>query len=79
MSSKPGTPLGEKRALELLRRSDHRIVLMHTPEGQAYYVVPGGRISSRDAVKIIGRPDVHAFDDGLFPNAPQSWKLGGRS
>ena len=37
-------PLGIKRALELLRHSEHRIVLMHTPEGQAYYVVPGGRI-----------------------------------
>jgi hypothetical protein len=69
-------PLGVRRALELLRHSDRRIVLMHTPEGQAYYVVPGGRLDSRDAVKIISRPDVHAFDDGLFPNAPQSWKLG---
>jgi hypothetical protein len=66
-----------KQALALLRQSKHhRIVLMHTQEGQAYFVVPGGRLDTRDAIKIISRFDVAAYDEGLFPNAPQSWKMG---
>lgn len=59
------------QALDLLRLPDHRLVLMHTPSGVAYYVVvPGG-------LAIIARPDIHAFDDVLFPGCPQSWRLGG--
>jgi hypothetical protein len=51
-------------------------MVMHTLEGQAFYVVPGGPVKLDDAIKIISRPDVLLFDDGLFPNAPQSWRLG---
>ena len=75
----PPKSLGIKRALDLLRRSDHRLMLMTAPDlpnGKAYYVVPGGYIEPADAEKIISRPDVHPFDDGLFPGYPQSWKIG---
>lgn len=70
------TYLGIKRAVELMRLPDHRLMLMHTPAGLFYFVVPGGPIERSDAEKIITRPDVHAFDDGLFPGSTQSWKIG---
>lgn len=76
---KPPKSLGIKRATELLRKPDHRLMLMfapNLPNGKAYYVVPGGYLEPSDAEKIIARPDVHAYDDGLFPNCEQSWKLG---
>lgn len=80
MSKQPPKSLGIKRALEILRKQDTRLMLMYAPNlpnGKAYYVVPGGYLESKDAEKIIARPDVHAWDDGLFPNCEQSWKLGG--
>lgn len=56
-----------------------RLLKMSTvkaPEGTAFYVIPGGLVDPVDAQKIIERPDVHVFDDGLFPGIPQSWKIG---
>jgi hypothetical protein len=55
-------------------------MLMHNPksvDGKTYYVVPGGYVEPSDAEKIIARPDVHPYDDGLFPGCTQSWRLGG--
>ena len=37
-----------------------------------FYVVPGGRLDARDALKILGSPDVRSFDDGLFPGHSHS-------
>jgi hypothetical protein len=82
MESPPKIPLkslGLNRALDLLRQPGHRLMRMHSatlPEGCAYYVVPGGYVEPADAAKIIARPDVSVFDDGLFPHCEQSWKLG---
>ena len=64
-------------ALDLLRRSDHRLLQMHINNHRlAYFVVPGGPVTEADAQKIIQRPDVFPYDDGLFPGCAQSWKLG---
>lgn len=79
MTKHPPKALGLKRAIELMRKPDHRLMLMHireSPEGRAYYVVPGGYVEPDDAMKIIERQDVQPFDDGLFPGCTQSWKLG---
>jgi hypothetical protein len=61
-------------------RQGARLMKMSTvkaPNGTAFYVVPGGPVDPVDAAKIIERPDVHVFDDGLFPGIPQSWRMGG--
>lgn len=74
----PPKALGLNRALDLLRQPGHRLIVMHSafsPDGRAYYVVPGGYVEPPDAAKIIARPDVVPFDDGLFPGCPQSWKM----
>lgn len=66
-------------AIELMRQSGHRLMLMHASGlnmGLVYYVVPGGEVSPNDAAKIIERPDVQPFGDGLFPGCSQQWKLG---
>jgi hypothetical protein len=64
-------------ALDLLRRPDHRLLQMHINQHErAFFVVPGGRVARADAEKIINRPDVFPYDDGLFPGCAQSWKLG---
>ena len=49
---------------------------MHTHDGDEFYILPrGGRVDARDAQKILERPDVRSFDDGLFPGQPQQWRL----
>jgi hypothetical protein len=68
----------EHYAAELLRDSRRRLMKMHTPSGPRWYIVPGGLVSDATAEKILARPDVHVFDDGLFPNNPQSYRIGHR-
>ena len=48
---------------------------LQTSTGPEWFVVPGGRVRSDDALKIIARPDVVPHDNGLFPGIEQSWKL----
>lgn len=64
------------KVIDMMRLPDPRLMVMHTGEGDHFYVVPGGRVDRNDAQKIIQRPDVHQFDDGLFPGNPQSWRIG---
>jgi hypothetical protein len=68
--------INEKDAAELLRDSRRRLMRMHTPNGLKWYVVPGGAVSDQTAEKILARPDVHVFDDGLFPGIPQTYRIG---
>lgn len=64
-----------RQAVELLHRTDTRLMLMHTNAGDEFYIVPGGRVDARDAQKILERPDVRSFDDGLFPGHAQQWRI----
>jgi hypothetical protein len=76
----PPKAIGLKAALDLMRKPGHRLMLMHTagsPEGRAYYIVPGGYVEPDTAKKIIERPDVQPNKDGLFPGINQTWQLGG--
>ena len=50
-------------------------MLMHARDGDEFYLVPGGRVDARDALKILERPDVRSFDDGLFPGHAQQWRI----
>jgi hypothetical protein len=68
--------LNERVALELLRERGRRLMRMHTPDGLRWFVVPGGLVSDQTAKKIVARPDARIFDDGLFPNNPQSYRIG---
>jgi hypothetical protein len=66
------------KALNLLRRSDAKLVRLHGNNGGAgFYVWPsGGRIPDDVAQLLLERNDVQPYDDGLFPGHPQSWRLG---
>jgi hypothetical protein len=64
-----------KQAVDLLQRHDTRLMIMHGPAGDEFYVVPGGMLESRDALKILARPDMRSFDDGLFPGHAQQWRI----
>ena len=64
-----------RQAVELLHRTDTRLMLMHTNAGDEFYIGPGGRVDARDALKILERPDVRSFDDGLFPGHAQQWRI----
>jgi hypothetical protein len=65
-----------RQALELLHRTDTRLMLMHSRDGDEFYILPrGGRVDARDAQKILERPDVRSFDDGLFPGHAQQWRM----
>jgi len=63
------------RAMDKLSVKGARLMLMHCSSGKEFYVIPGGPVSQEDAQKILSRPDVVPFDDGLFPGNPQSWKI----
>jgi hypothetical protein len=73
--------LSEDEAVMAMRRGAVLKLLHAYGRGYEYYVVPhtgvnGGHVHRKDAEKILKRVDVHAHDDGLFPDSPQSWKLG---
>jgi MOSC domain-containing protein YiiM len=50
----------------LMHKPDTYLMRMHTRTGPEFFVVPGGRVRSDDAAKIIARPDVKPHDNGLF-------------
>lgn len=81
MTDRPKLPLkaiGFKKALDLLRLPGRRLVFMHTPSspnGRAYYVVPGGYVEPETAQKIIAQADVICGKDGLFPGHAQTWRI----
>jgi hypothetical protein len=64
-----------RQAIELLHRTGTRMMLMHGRDGDEFYIVPGGRVDARDALKILERPDVRSFDDGSFPGHSQQWRI----
>ena len=64
-----------RKALDLLHQPGTRLMLMHGRDGDEFYVVPGGRLDARDALKILESPDIKSFNDGFFSNCPQQWRL----
>ena len=71
-----GLSLSEANALDRMRKGARLTLLHGYGRGLEYYVIPGGHIHRKDAEKILERPDIIVFDDGLFPGSPQSWKMG---
>jgi len=64
-----------KKAELLMHVRGTYLMKLHTINGPEFYVVPGGRVRSDDAEKIIARPDVQPHSNGLFPGVEQSWKI----
>ncbi len=52
-----------------------KIRTAESPDGFAYYLVPGGHVSAEIAEKIKARPDVIGGADGLFPGHDQTWRI----
>lgn len=75
MKAPPQQCLRFNKAVDLLHHKGTRLMLMHASDGDHFYIVPGGRVNRDDAAKILLRPDVQPFDDGLFPGNPQSWRI----
>jgi hypothetical protein len=68
--------LSLNKALDLLlHKTGTRMMRMHSSDGDHFYIVPGGPVDPATAQKILKRPDIMVFDDGLFPGNPQSWRL----
>ena len=64
-----------KAAELLMHKPGTYLMRMHTTTGPEWFVVPGGRVRSDDAAKIIARPDVVSDENGLLLGIEQSWKL----
>jgi hypothetical protein len=58
-----------------MHEPDTYLMLLHTNTGPEWHLVPGGRVRSDDAEKIIARPDVVPHDNGLFPGVERSLKM----
>jgi hypothetical protein len=72
-------PKGYFNTLQRLRHPGARLVLVHSrdPSNDGYFILPDGcRVAKATAEVIIGGPDVQPYDQGLFPDQPQSWRLG---
>ena len=75
MTVKGAPCISLKKAFAALSLPGARMMIMHTAEGDAYFIVPGGRVEQRDAEQIKLRADLETFDDGLFPGHEQSWRI----
>jgi len=75
MKAKKQAALRLRQAVDLLHRADTRLMVMHGRDGDEFYVVPGGRLDARDALKILERDDIKAFNDGLFPGCSRQWRM----
>jgi hypothetical protein len=69
--------LSYRKAIDRMRMPETRLVQTHSPQGDAFYVVPGGYVEPDTAEKIIKHPQVVGSPDGLFPNMPQTWRIIG--
>jgi hypothetical protein len=78
MSTFGRPPKGYFNTLQQLRGPGARLVLAHSndPANKGYFILPGGwRVANETAKAIIGGPDVQPYDQGLYPDQPQSWRL----
>jgi hypothetical protein len=76
--SKNGNPLkaiGFRRAIDLMRQPETRLVRTNSTGGEIFYVVPGGYVEPDTAVKIIKHPQVIASEDGMWPGMSQTWRF----
>jgi hypothetical protein len=65
------------QTIELLHQGGH-LLKTHTSTGREWQILPSGdRIKSRDASKIVERPDIRSMDDGLLPGCGQTWACWG--
>jgi hypothetical protein len=65
--------INQRRALELIR-DQRRCAVMNTPDGEKWFLVPGGQVTIETAEKIKRMPQVAPSYDALFPNMSQTWR-----
>lgn len=75
MNTDPYACISFDKAFAALSKPGARMMMMHAKGGDAYFVIPGGRVSHKDAIRIMDRANVETFDDGLFPGHEQSWRI----
>lgn len=67
--------VSQARAIDILLHRGGRLMEMHSGNGREWFVLPdGGRVKPTDAFKIVGRADIIASGDGLFPGTTQTWR-----
>jgi hypothetical protein len=67
--------LSYDKGIEMMRRPGTRLVQMHSGQGLAWFLVPGGPVSSGVADRIRNHPLVRAKRDDLFPGLSHSWSM----
>lgn len=70
--------LNLQQATAALRLGNAKLMKMHTANGMAWFVVPGGPVNDLVANALLKRIDVKPSNDGLFPGVSQTWMLGWR-
>ena len=66
-----------ERALNyILHVPGSRLTIMYVSgKGRKYFALPKfGIVAEKDALAIIGHPEIVVFEDGLFAGIPQSWR-----
>lgn len=74
------TVRGYYNALQQLRRPGARLVRQHCadrPSQCGFFILPGGLpVSENTARALIAGRELTPVDEGLFPDHPQSWRVG---
>ena len=66
-----------EKAIGYLRETaGARLAQSHTRYGLRFYLLPGGKEASPElATAIMRHPAIECCNDGLFPWAPQTWRV----
>jgi hypothetical protein len=67
--------LSYDKAIGLMRRPGTRLVQMHSGQGVAWFLVPGGPVGFGVADRIRNHPLVRAKHDTLFPGLSRTWSM----
>jgi hypothetical protein len=64
------------RAADLMRAGGVLMQMHERHGGLAWFIVPGGEVTTTVAEELLRRPDCQPNRDGLFPGISQTFKLG---
>ena len=71
----PPKAIGLRKALDMMRKPEVRLIKTKSANGDVYYLVPGGYVEPKTAEKLIQHPQVRGAEDGMWPGLSQTWRI----
>jgi len=67
--------IGLRKALDMMRKPEVRLIKTRSANGDVFYISPGGYVEPTTAKKLIQHPQVRGAEDGLWPGMSQTWRI----